>query len=552
MSWLRSYFRETLRADVLAGLTVGVMLVPQAMAYAMLAGLPPVIGLYASVLPLIAYALIGTSQQLAVGPVAIVSLLVLSGVSPLAERGSAEFVAAAALLALLVGAIQIVSGALRLGFLANYLSHSVISGFTSAAAIIIILSQLKHLLGIDVESGHSVLDTATAILTGIGSPHPATLLMGTCAVAFLLVMRWRFPRWPAPLLLVVATTVVVWALRLEQLGVAVVGDVPRGLPHIALPSAPLELLSDLGRPALTIVLVGFMESIAIARLIAARENSRIDADRELLGLGAANALAAFVGAYPVTGGLSRTAINYQAGARTRIAGVITAALVMLTVLLLTPLFAHLPKAALAAVVIVAVSGLVSPGEARHLFRIKRADGWTFVVTFAATLVFGPETGILTGVAYSIAMFIRRSSHPHIAELGCTVDTRGEWRDIERFPAARCILDAVVLRIDGSLYFANMEFVAEHIRQRTRGRVGPRWVVLVMSGVNDMDAEAVLTTGRLLEEYSHSGVRFAFAETRAHIRDLMERADWYGHHGEVVSHETVEHIVAELGLELDTG
>lgn len=409
--WLRGYRRRDLAGDVLAGLIVGVMLVPQGMAYAMLAGLPPVVGLYASTFPLLVYALFGSSRQLAVGPVAMISLVVLATCSSIAEPGEPAYLGAAVLLALMVGAIQVAMGLARLGFVVNFLSHAVISGFTSAAAILIALSQLKHLLGVPLAPQHSVFGLLAETFARLGEIHVATLAIGLAAIGVLMVSKRWLRRFPAAIVVVAASTLLVCLLRLDAHGVKVVGTVPGGLPAIASFDIPLAALTELLPAALTIVFVGFVESISVAQLIATKERLKVRANQELAALGLANVASALFGAYPVTGGFSRTAVNYQAGARTPLASVVTAALVLLTLVLLTPLFYYLPNAILAAVVIVAVAGLIDLRAARRLFRVKRADGLSLVLTFAATLTLGVERGVLLGVGFCLLQFIWRSAHP---------------------------------------------------------------------------------------------------------------------------------------------
>jgi SulP family sulfate permease len=417
VGWLRRYKRRDLFGDLSAGLIVAIMLIPQGMAYALLAGLPPVTGLYASTVPLVVYALFGSSRQLAVGPVAIVSLLTFSGVSLIAHQGTAEYLAFAALLALMVGVIQTVLGLVQAGFVTNFLSHAVISGFTSAAALIIGLSQLKHLLGVELHSSHSVLVLLAEAVRRFAETDLATLAIGMGSVAFLLISKRLAPRFPAPLFVVGLGSSIVYLFRLDQRGVSIVGEVPAGLPSVALPALNLDAVTALLPVALTIAFVSFMESIAVARSIAAKERDKVDANRELIGLGLANVVGSLFRAYPVTGGFSRSAVNYQAGARTPLASVITALLVVLTLLFFTPLFTYLPKAVLAAIVMVAVFGLIDLKEPRLLFRLKPVDGWTLIITFAATILIGIEQGILAGVGFSRLVFVWRSAYPHTCQHG---------------------------------------------------------------------------------------------------------------------------------------
>ncbi|HET7719517.1 MAG TPA: sulfate permease, partial [Acidimicrobiales bacterium] len=408
--------REDLLSDLGAGLTVGAMLVPQAMAYALLAGLPPEVGLYASTVPLVLYALFGTSRQLAVGPVAIVSLLSASALASVAEEGAAGYVAAAGVLALLVGAIHLVMGFGRLGFLTRLLSHPVLVGFTSAAALIIGASQVKHLLGVKLENDEHFHETVWELVQKSTDAHGLTLAIGVGAIALMFGLKRWLPAVPGALAAVAITTVasVVWDL--ESRGVKVVGEIPQGLPPFTVPD-DFGLVGSLLPAAMVITLVGFMESIAVAKVYARRNRYEVDANRELIGLGAANLGAGFFGGYPVTGGFSRTAVNAEAGARTKSAAIITAAIVTLVIVALTPLFQQLPSATLGAIVVVAVAKLFDLAEIRHIRHLKTADFVTLVVAFVATLALGVELGIGVAVAASIVVVAVRMMTPHTAELG---------------------------------------------------------------------------------------------------------------------------------------
>ncbi len=505
------------------------MLVPQAMAYAMLAGLPPVAGLYAATFPLLAYAVLGGSRHLAVGPVAIISLLVAAACSQVAEPDSAEYVAAVAVLTLLAGTIQLILGWLKAGFLAHFVSHAVVSGFTSAAAIVIALSQLKHLLRIPLEGHSSSISLAIEVARRTGEIHWPTIGIGAVASFVLLICKKKWPRVPAALLVTIAGTLMVYLLRLDRYGVKILGTVPGGLPGLTLPGFDPRLAWRLFPQALVIVFVGFTESIAVSQWVAARNKYRVDANREFIGLGAANLVAALFAGYAVTGGLSRTAVNYQAGARTRMASVVTAALVLLTLLFLTPLFTYLPNAVLAAVIIVAVSSLIDANEAVRLFKIKPADGWTLVVTFAITLTVGIDQGILTGILFSLVLFVARSSRPRTVVLGY-VAADASYRDTLRYPEAVTDTNLILIRVDASLYFANARFVEDRVQEQQALKPNARWVVMDMSGVNDIDAVAVSILENLMEQASHRGVRFAFAGMKAQVRDITIRAGWHAQLG----------------------
>jgi sulfate permease, SulP family len=542
--WLRHYRRADLRGDLTAGLTVAVMLVPQGMAYAMLAGLPPVVGLYASTVPLLVYALVGSSRQLAVGPVAIVSLLTLSGVSALAEPGSAEYVGLAAVLALMSGVLMLALGVVRAGFITNFLSHAVISGFTSAAAIVIGLSQLRQLLGIRL-AAESVPGLVWEAARRLGEANPYTVALGLGSIAALVAARRLAPRFPAPLLVVAVTTLLAYAFRLDLRGVGIVGDVPGGLPALVLPGVGTATLLALLPAALTISFVGYMESVAVAKSIAAREKYRIDPDRGLRGLGLANIAGAIFSGYPVTGGFSRSAVNYQAGARTGLASIITALLVVVTLLAFTSLFRFLPNAVLAAIVMVAVYGLINVKEALHLFRLKKVDGWTLVLTFLATLFIGIEQGILLGAAFSLLVFIWRSAYPHVASLGWLARER-VFRNVERYPEVEVVPGIAILRVDASLYFANMAFLENWLRGVVFDRPDTRTIILDFSGVNDMDAVAVETLETLMADFRAQGIELHIAAMKGPVRDITARAGWPARFDGQTGHFSVERALQGLG------
>jgi len=545
--WLRNYKRNDIRGDLSAGAIVAVMLVPQGMAYAMLAGLPPVMGLYASTLPLIAYALFGSSRQLAVGPVAMMSLLVFAGVSPLAEPGSEEYIRLVLMLSLMVGAIQFAMGLFRLGFFINFFSHAVISGFTSAAAMVICLSQLSHLLGIKLSVQHSIFPLLAEAAQRVGETNLITLTMGVISIVVQLFLRKKVPRFPAPLLVLAGSTLLVYALRLDRWGVSIVGQVPKGLPAFSLPAFSVESFRLLFPLALTILFVGFMESISVAKTIAVREKYKIDSNQELKGLGLSNIVASFFFAYPVTGGFSRTAVNYEAGARTGLASVISAALIILVLFFFTPLFHYLPKCALASIVMVAVIGLIDVKEAKHLFRVKKADGWTLALTFAVTLTVGSEQGILIGMAFSLLVFIWRSSHPHTAELGY-VEKEDVFRNIKRFPEVKTYPEALILRVDASLYFANMGFLEDRLRKSLIERPEVKWVIIDLSGVNDIDAVAIDALEEVIENYHQKGIQFLFAGMKGPVRDLVGKAGWEEKYGERIKHPSIQHALQSIGLQ----
>ena len=542
--WLRAYRRVDLSRDLAAGAVVAVVLAPQSMAYALLAGLPPIVGLYAATIPLLAYALIGSSRHLAVGPVAIVSLLVHVACAKLAAPGTPEYFAVALQLALLTGLLQLAFGLLRAGFLVNFLSRAAIGGFTSAAALLISLSQAGSLLGIPSGGGQSALELSATLLRNLGQIHWPTTTLGLAAIALLLLARRVVPRFPGPLLVVVLAIVLTAAFNLDQAGVRTVGDLPQGLAPFTLPSFALEQLAGLLPAALTIALIGYLESYAIARIIADQDRYRIRPNRELLGLGAANLAAACFSGYPVTGGFSRTAVNHQAGAHTPLAGAVTALLIGVILFRFTHLFHDLPKTVLAAIVMVAVAGLVEIAEARYLFRVKKSDGYTFLLTFLVTLGFGVEVGIASGVAFSLLMFIWRSAHPHIAELGWLAE-EGVYRNVRRDPRVRVDPELFIVRIDASAYFANMAFIEDWLRAALAERPQVKQILFDLSGVNDMDAVALAKLEELCENFENQGIGFACAGMKGPLRDLTGRAGWPAKYGQRISYLTLHQAVGEL-------
>jgi len=523
IEWIKGYDpKRDLSGDLTAGLTVAVMLIPQGMAYAMLAGLPPIVGLYASVFPLLAYAFLGTSRQLAVGPVAMVSLLVATGVGAVAEPGSAEFIVLAVVLAGMVGVMQLGMGLARLGSLVSFLSHPVVSGFTSAAAIIIGLSQLKHLLGADIPRSPHLHELAMNAAAHIHETQPITLGIGVAAIALLLGLKKWNKRFPGALVVVAAGSLLTWALRLDLRGVGIVGDVPAGLPGASVPTFSLSDLGSLLPTALAISLVGFMESISVAKAFARKNKYEIDANQELVGLGVSNLVGFLFGGYPVTGGFSRTAVNGQAGARTGLASAITAVVIGLSLLFFTPLFYFLPNAILAAIVMTAVFGLVDLHELKHLWKVKKTDAALLLVTFAVTLFIGIEEGIAAGVILSLALFVHRSTRPHHAVLGRLPGTE-TYRNVKNFPEAEPVDGVAIWRFDASFYFANASFFRDQIDRLLVGDEPVRAIVLDASAINDLDASGATMLEDIAERLKAKQIRLLIAGAKGPVREVMRRA-----------------------------
>lgn len=542
-------------ATVVAGVTVAAMLVPQSMAYASLAGLPPQVGLYASTVPLVLYALVGTSRQLAVGPVAIVSLLAASALAPIAaESGTGAQVEAAAVLALLVAAVHLVMGVGRLGFLVRLLSHPVLVGFTAAAAVLIGVSQAKHLLGVSIPRSEHLHDTVPALLRATPGVHSVTVALGLVAVGLLVVLRRVVPRAPGALVVVVSTTAASYGLDLADRGVAVVGDIPGGFPVPGIPGLASDsgnLVVDLLPAAFVITLVGFMESIAVAKVYARRDHVRIDANRELVGLGLANLGAGLFGGYPVTGGFSRTAVNAAAGARSRAAGAVTAVVVAVVLVALTPLLEALPMATLAAIVLVAVTSLVDVAEITRIARVKRSDAATMALAFAATLALGVELGIAVAAAGSLVTIVARMMAPHTAVLGRL--PAGNYRNVDRYPEAERIAGAVIVRFDVSLSYLNVDFVRRRIAAIVAGDIAGRRdaghrepleaVILDGEGLNDIDCTGAEALEELIEELDRQSVTVHLAHLKGPVRDVLDRTGLTGHIPHRIHDEVADAVAA---------
>ena len=515
--------REFHRGDVIAGVTVAVMLVPQGMAYAMLAGLPPVVGLYASIVPVFIYGLLGTSGQLAVGPVAMVSLLVAAGVGAVAEPGSGQYLALAVLLAVMVGVMQLAMGLARLGFLVNFLSHPVVSGFTSAAALIIGISQLKHVLGFPLARDHRVQMVLWEAWQKIDQTHLPTLAFGATSVLVLLAVKRISRKIPGALVVVVAGTLVIVFAGPDALSVRTVGEVPGGFPSPTLPTFEWSQFKALLPIAIAISLVGFMESISVAKYFASRYGDKLDANRELVALGLANLGGAVTGGYPVTGGFSRSAVNADAGARSGMASVITAVLVLLTLLFLTDLITHLPVAVLAAIILVAVLGLVDLHAVRHLWEIDRPDLGVLLVTFGSTLTLGIEAGIGVGVAVSMLVFVVRRSRPFYAVLGRLPETT-IYRNVDNFPEVETIPGLLVLRFDAAFYFGNVSFLKDRLEVEEGALDAPlQAVILDAAGINGLDSSGVDALREIADAYRARGIAFRMALVKAPVRAIIERA-----------------------------
>jgi len=536
LEWGRGYGGVTLTNDLVAAAIVTIMLIPQSLAYAMLAGLPPEIGLYASILPIIAYALFGTSRALAVGPVAVISLMTLTAASAVAAPGSAEFIAATLVLALLSGLILIVMGVLRLGFLANLLSHPVVSGFITASGIIIATSQLKSLLGIKA-SGEALPELVTTLIENAKDTNPYTLAIGVIATGFLFWVRkglkpmlvgFGLTARPAdlvakagPIVAVALSILAVIAFDLEAKGVKVVGDIPQSLPPFTVPLFDAELWQRLAIPALLLSIIGFVESVSVAQTLAAKKRQRIVPDQELIGLGAANVAAAFSGGYPVTGGFARSVVNFDAGAETPTAGAFTAVGILLAALFLTPLLASLPIATLAGTIIVAVLSLVDFKTPRAIWHYSKADFAAMAATIAVTLLIGVEPGVMAGVGLSLALFLWRASRPHAAIVGRVPETE-HFRNVKRH---KVFTDPRILtiRIDESLTYLNARWLEEFVLEEIAAHPKLKHLILMASAVNAIDASALESIEAINHRMADAGVCLHLSEVKGPVMDALERA-----------------------------
>lgn len=543
---LRGYGVRDLLGDATAGLVVAVMLVPQAMGYAVLAGLPPQVGLYASITPVFLYALFGSSRYLAVGPVAVVSLMVAHTIGPLAGGDPGRAMYLAVTLALLVGTIQVSMGLLRLGFLVNFLSHPVLSGFTSAAAVAIGLSQADQLLGLRVPRAERAWETAAGIASHIEEINPVATLIGLLSIVSLLVYRpltqaaMEKVKAPAsaiaaisrcgPLIVTAAAAFIVWGLDLgDGFGVRVVGAVPSGFPSLGFPTIALSDLGELISTSLAIALVGFLEGFAISQSLASRHRERARANQELLALGLANLSAGLSRGYPVAGGFSRSVVNYDAGARSGVAQIVTAVLLTMTLLFITPALFYIPKATLAAVVTVAVVRLVDLKAARRIWAYSKADGACLMVTALCALALGLEAGVGAGAVLSVALFFWRTSRPHLAVVGRVGETE-HYRNVLRHHV-KTHPEILALRIDESLYFANVRGLEEKLLRLVSENPAVRHVLLVGSGINFIDASGLECLEACRAHLATANVSLNLAEFKGPVTDELARVGFLKELGE---------------------
>lgn len=526
--WVPRYDRRDLRGDLSAGLTVGAMLVPQAMAYALLAGMPPETGLYASIIPVAVYALLGTSRQLAVGPVATVSLMTAASLAPLFEDDSSAYIAGAALLSIMVGVVHLVLGLGRLGFVVDFLSNSVLVGFTAASAILIAASQAKYLLGVSIPRSASLVTNVRDLAGVVGDTNAATVALAAGSMAVLYALKRLAPTAPAALVVVVASIAIVRIFDLRAHGVATVGEIPGSIAGLSLPDLGAGDVARLSSAALAITLVGFMQSIAAVKVYARRHRHDVDTNQELVAIGVSNVAAGLFGGFPVTGGLARSAVNDSAGARTPLASIITALVVLATVVFFTPLFSPLPQAALAAIIVMAVVKLVDVAEIRHIVGVKRTDLIGLTVSFTGTLLLRIELGILLAVVASMLVVFARMSRPHRAVLGRIPGTTS-YRNLDRFPEAETEPGIRILRIDAALSFVNAQHVKRVLLDEAAAVAeAPRVLLLDCSGINDIDATGADVLGEVIADLDRGPVALHLCDVKGPVRDVLRRAGLWQH------------------------
>ena len=524
LDWLPSYTRPDFGKDLIGGLTVGVMLVPQGMAYALLAGMPPIYGLYGGLIPLFLYAIFGTSRQMSIGPVAVSALLVLAGISQLAEPASPEYISLVILTGLLIGITQVFFSIVRLGFLVNFLSHPVIAGFTSAAAIIIAVSQLKYLLGFDIPRSSTLTDTVGYAFSHLTETHLPTFFLCIGGIILMLILKKINKAIPGALIAAILGIILVKVFSLDKGGIDIVERVPEGLPSLILPAWTMENIKLVFPTVMTVTLIGIVESIGIAKILETKHDYyKVDANQELLALGISKIGGAFFQALPTSGSFTRSAVNNESGARSGMASIITASLVVLTLLFLTPLFYYLPKAILASIILLSVKSLFDYHEAVELWKNHRSDFYMMFLTFIITLVLGIEEGVLAGVILSILLFMYRNSKPQIAVLGQLEDT-SYYRNITRFPEANQIEGCAIIRFDSQLFFANALYFKEFVENLVQSQEKPlKVLILDASSIHDIDSSGLKTLQEVHQYLKNKKIAFFISGIIGPVRDLFHQS-----------------------------
>ncbi|UXP30621.1 sulfate permease [Reichenbachiella agarivorans] len=546
---LRNYHKSHLKGDLTAGLIVGILLVPQGMAYAMIAGLPPVYGLYAAIFPQIVYALFGSSRQLAVGPVAMDSLLVATGVSALAAAGSDHYIELAVLLALMIGMIQLTMGLFRLGFLTNFLSRPVITGFTIAAVLIIMVNQLKYLTGVDLSRSKYLHEIIVELISKTSDINWYSFAIGVSGVLLTLVLRKISPKVPASLVLVVLGSLVVYFFHLETIGVSIIGFVPKGIPSVQVPTWTWYQIQSLLPTAITLAIIGFIEAYSLAQAVQVNHKNEyeVKSNRELIALGMGNMIGSMFSSFTTTGGFSRTAVNDAAGAKTTLALIFSAMVVLSVLMFMTGLFYYLPHAALAAIIIMAVAGLIKVEEVKRLWKTDRYDFVMMLVALGGTIMLGIEWGIGLGVVISLIVLIYKTSTPHIAELG-QIEGTHTFRNLERFKNAQDRPEIGILRFDARLYFANTVALREKIDEMLAKKTEMKLFVLDAQSIGDVDSSGMETLHRIYENLNQRGIQFKLAAVIGPVRDKLYRSGLVSQIGLHNFHESIESAIGIIPKE----
>jgi len=544
---LAQYNRNLLVKDTVAGFTIFVMLVPQGMAYAVLAGLPPVYGLYVSTIPVIIYALFASSKHLSVGPVAITSLLVVSGVSHYADPGTQDYISLVVTLAIMVGVLQFLLGVMKAGAIVKFISGAVMNGYIAAAAIVISLSQLNNILGIEAGGYLQIHLLLMNVVKNISSVHFLTLIIGISSIIIQLLLKKYCPRVPAALVVVLLSIFLVYLFQLHQKGVWIVGNVPEGLPSVTLPSIELSMIQNLFPIALTISLIGFIESLSIGKAIAHQEKYKINPNRELIALGLANITGSFFQGYPINGSFSRTAVNHQTGGVTQVSSIMTTIFVVITLMFFTSYFYYLPQAVLASIVMVAVSKLINIQQMKTYFKVKRDDGWSWAITFVITLMVGVKWGMIAGIIFSLLLLLKRSMLPNVKEIGYVADEQ-RFCDVRTAPSAKKFNNTMIIRIDSALHFANISYVLEQIEKLYIHNRKIEFFILDMSSVNDIDTSAIDMLkeflGKLELEFSNSVMLVDMKES---VNEVIRKRGWKV----PLSYPSIKQVIDEKNLSIHT-
>lgn len=549
VTWLPDYNRSQLAGDLKAGLTTGMMLIPQGMAYAVIAGMPPIYGLYAGVIPLLVYPFFGTSKHLSVGPVAVDMLIVAAGVGMITSPNNSDFIGLVILLTMMTGILQLLMGTFRMGALFNFFSRPVIAGFTMAAPIIIAFTQLENLLGIDLTSTQYIILIVGEAFNQIGNVHLSTLYWGSSAILLLVMLSYYFPKLPASAIVLSLSILLAWIINIEDQGVELVGTVPEGLPPISIPELSFENLRRLLPTALTLALVQFMSIASLGKAFAKRHEYLIDSNHELVAIGASNFMGSLFSSLPVSGSFSRSAAAEQAGVKSPMANDITSVLVVLTLLFLTPLFYFLPMPILAAIIMVSVFGLIDIREISFLFKAKKSDGFIAIFTFICTLLIGIQEGILLGVGASMLTMLYKYSRPAVAELGVIPGTR-IFKNLDRNPEARRIDGLLILRVDASFSFINAEFFRDFILEKSHEQdKNTHFVIIDGSSINMLDTTAIDSLKSIIKTLRGWDMELYMSGLKGPVRDVIKKSglkEFLGpdHYCED-PHEAVERILEKM-------